>query len=104
MTAATHPLFGSVVGCSHFRRVDGVVFLVVTLPDGSPGTIRADATDVLGAVAEKSSGTVLDPEGLRLLLALVTRMQPPRGSGRAAWLETTNRFDPLLIAPTNLGR
>jgi len=77
-----HPLFGLLLAAQHFRRVDGVVFLVVTLPDGSPGTIRADVTDVLGAVAEKSSGTVLDPEGLRLLLALVTRMQSPRGSGR----------------------
>ena len=30
-----------------FRRLNGSLFLVVQLPDGSPGTIRADATDVL---------------------------------------------------------
>ena len=83
MTAATHPLFGSLLAAQQFRRVDGVVFLVVALPDGSPGTIRANATDVLGDAVEESTGTVLDAEGLRLLLALVTRMQPPRRSGRA---------------------
>jgi hypothetical protein len=80
--AATHPLFGSLLAAQHFRRVDGVVFLVVALPDGSPGTIRADATDVLGAAGDESSGTVLDADGLRLLVALVSRMQSPRRSGR----------------------
>lgn len=83
MTAAAHPLFGLVLAAQHFRRVDGVVFLVVTLPDGSPGTIRADVTDVLGAAADEAAGTVLDAEGLRALLALVSRMAPPRRSGRA---------------------
>jgi len=83
VTAATHPLFGLLLTAQRFRRVDGVVFLVVALPDGSPGTIRADATDVLGTAVGGSTGTVLDAEGLRLLLALVTRMQPPRRSGRA---------------------
>lgn len=82
MTAATHPLFGLMLAAQHFRRVDGAVLLVVRLPDGSPGTIRADATDVLGTAAEESSGTVLDAEGLRLLRGLVSRMQSPRGSGR----------------------
>ena len=83
MTAATHPLFGLLLTAQHFRRVDGVVFLVVALPDGSPGTIRADATDVLGVAVDEWTGTVLDAEGLRLLLALVSRTQSPRRSGRA---------------------
>ena len=83
MTAATHPLFGLLLSAQHFKRLDGAVFLVVTLPDGSPGTIRADATDVLGAAVDESSGTVLDADGLRLLLALVSRLQSPRRSGRA---------------------
>ncbi|MFA6300315.1 MAG: hypothetical protein WC642_14195 [Nocardioides sp.] len=83
VTAATHPLFGLLLAAQHFRRVDGAVFLVVTLPDGSPGTIRADATDVVGGAVDESSGTVLDADGLRQLLVLVSRMQPPRRSGRA---------------------
>jgi len=69
ITAATHPLFGQLLGARDFRRVDGVVFLVVGLPDGSPGTIRADATDVL------------DVNGLRALNHLVrglrSRLQVP---------------------------
>jgi hypothetical protein len=63
--------------------VDRVVFLVVRLPDGSPGTIRADATDVLGASGEEPPpGTVLDGEGLRALHGLVARLRIRR-SGRA---------------------
>ena len=50
VTASTHPLSGLLLAARHFRRVDGVVFLVVTLPDGSPGTIRADATELLGTI------------------------------------------------------
>jgi hypothetical protein len=83
VTAATHPLFGLLLAAQHFRRVDGAVFLVVTLPDGSPGTIRADATDVLGGTVEDATGTVLDADGLRLLIALVSRMQSPRRSAGA---------------------
>ena len=56
MTAAAHPLFGLLLAAQHFRRVDGAVFLVVVLPDGSPGTIRADATDVLGTAADDRVG------------------------------------------------
>lgn len=83
MTVSAHPLFGCLLTAHHFRRVDGVVFLVVDLPDGSPGTIRADATNVLGGSAAEFAGTVLDGEGLRALRAMVTRLRPVRGSGRA---------------------
>jgi hypothetical protein len=68
-------LFGQLLGARDFRRVDGVVFLVVELPDGSPGTIRADATDVLGVDAVESVVTVLDVNGLRALNHLVRGLQ-----------------------------
>jgi hypothetical protein len=74
-------LFGQLLAARDFRRVDGVVFLVVELPDGSPGTIRADATDVLGVDAVDSIVTVLDVNGLRALNHLVrglrSRLQVP---------------------------
>ena len=75
--------------------MDGVVFLVVQLPDGSPGTIRVDATDVLGMVAETASA-VFDADGLHALHELV----PAKGSAPVK----TNRFDPPLLAPTKLGK
>ena len=78
VTAATHPLLGLVVAAHQFRRVDSVLFLVVTLPDGSPGTVRADATDVLGGPADEPGVTVLDGDGVRALRALVARLKPPR--------------------------
>ena len=46
--AETHPLFGRLLAARSFKRWNGVLMLVVDLPDGSPGTIRADATDVCG--------------------------------------------------------
>ena len=79
MTATVHPLFGELLAASDFRRLDGVLHLVVTLPDGSPGTIRAEATDVLGARPEGTAGTVLDVEGLLSLRRLVLQLQPGRG-------------------------
>jgi hypothetical protein len=69
--AETHPLFGHLLAAQGFRRFEGVVFLVVELPDGSPGTIRADATDVLAAQTGVGIATVLDADGLRSLCALV---------------------------------
>ena len=56
MVAAAHPLFGRLLPAVGFRRVDGIVFLVVRLPDASPGTIRADATDVVAASGEQQTG------------------------------------------------
>ena len=80
VTAVTHPLFGVLLPASDFRRLDGVLHLVVALPDGSPGTIRAEATDVLGARPEGAAGTVLDVDGLLSLRRLVLQLQPDRGS------------------------
>lgn len=74
MTAASHPLFGRLLAARDFRRVDGVVSLVVGLPDGSPGTIRVDATDVLGQVVTDQRVGVLDVDGVRALRVLVGRL------------------------------
>jgi hypothetical protein len=46
---------------------------VIDLPDGSPGTIRCDATDVLGVV-ELGLRSVLDGAGLRALHRLVGQL------------------------------
>jgi hypothetical protein len=57
-----------------FKRLSGLLYLVVELPDGSPGTIRADATDVLGEPPVRGLALVFDGEGLRALHALVVRI------------------------------
>ena len=54
--------------------MDGVVFLVVQLLDGSPGTIRVYATDVLWKVAETASA-VFDVDGLHALHELVGHLR-----------------------------
>jgi hypothetical protein len=74
VTAEVHPLFGRLLWASGFKRLGGVLHLVVTLPDGSPGTIRADATGVFGdglEVQGMPAGTVLTVEGIRQLRVLV---------------------------------
>jgi hypothetical protein len=77
VTAATHPLFGRLLWASGFKRLGGMLHLVVVLPDGSPGTIRADATGVLGGDGEglespaDRGGTVLSVDGIRQLRLLV---------------------------------
>jgi hypothetical protein len=78
VTAATHPLFGRLLVASGFKRRDGVLLLVVTLPDGSPGTIRADATSILGGAPAKTGSTVLSVEGLRRLHQLTVALRPVR--------------------------
>ncbi|HEV8556416.1 MAG TPA: hypothetical protein VGR06_08485 [Actinophytocola sp.] len=64
-------MFGLLVKAASFKRWNGVLLLVIELPDGSPGTIRADATDVLGSVEADGPVVVLDAEGLRRLRSLV---------------------------------
>jgi len=54
-----------------FRRLNGVLPLVIELPDGSPGTIPAYATDVLGPAEAAGPGVVLDAAGWRRLRELV---------------------------------
>ena len=73
VVAETHPLFGRLLAAKSFKRWNGVLLLVIDLPDGSPGTIRCDATDVLGVV-ESGPRSVLDAAGLRALHRLVAQL------------------------------
>ena len=73
MVAETHPLFGRLLAAKSFKRWNGVLLLVIDLPDGSPGTIRCDATDVLGVVGP-GLRSVLDGAGLRALHRLVVQL------------------------------
>src|ERR1700691_521320 len=83
VTSTVHPLFGQLLPATGFKRRDGVLFLIVVLPDGSPGTIPAAATDVLGDEPNEALATVLSVEGIRLLQGLVgTLKRPPRSSFR----------------------
>jgi hypothetical protein len=85
VTASTHPLFGELLEASGFKRWDGVLLLVVVLPDGSPGTIRADATDVFATDPVEPTCFVLDGAGLlalRVLVAGSQRRQRARGEGK----------------------
>jgi len=83
VTASTHPLFGELLAASGFKRWNGVLLLVVALPDGSPGTIRADATDVFAAAPVEPTRMVLDCEGLQALRVLVAALQRPRSTAAA---------------------
>jgi hypothetical protein len=68
-----HPLFGQVLKAASFKRWAGELLLVVTLPDGSPGTVPADDTGVFGDTGRvPSAGVVLDAAGLRELRRLVS--------------------------------
>ena len=101
VVAETHPLFGRLLAAKSFKRWNGVLLLVIDLPDGSPGTIRCDATDVLGVV-ESGPRSVLDAAGLRALHRLVaqlaTRAEVERVEGGRA-----SRFASSLIAVTTTG-
>lgn len=77
-------MFGQVLAAHHFKPVDGVVFLVVRLLDGSLGTIRADATDVSGEADREPVAAVLDGDGLRTLFTRVTGFRVRRGGPVAA--------------------
>jgi hypothetical protein len=79
--AETHPLFGRLLAARSFKRWNGVLMLVVDLPDGSPATIRADATDVFGVGGPQDAVSVLDAAGLRELHALVQRLCASRVAG-----------------------
>jgi hypothetical protein len=82
VVAETHPLFGRLLAARSFKRWNGVLMLVVELPDGSAGTIRADATDVLGVgVGSGGAGAVLDAAGLRELHRLTQRLFQSRVAG-----------------------
>jgi hypothetical protein len=81
--AETHPLFGRLLAARSFKRWNGVLMLVVELPDTSPGMIRADATDVFGVGGPQGAASVLDAAGLRELHRLVQRLCASRVAGIA---------------------
>ena len=83
VSAETHPLFGRLVRAAAFKRLNGVMHLVIELPDGSPGTIRAEATDVFGAGEAQGLAVVLDADGLRTLRGLVVRLRRDAAGGVA---------------------
>jgi hypothetical protein len=77
-------LFGRVLRATGFKRSDGALLLVVVLPDGSPGTIPAEATDLLGSTSAPAVVSVLSVEGVRQLRALVDALGPRRASRKGA--------------------
>ena len=78
----THPLSGRVVAARSFKRLNGVLLLVIELPDGSPGTIPAAATDVLGPAEDGGPAVLLDAAGWRRLRELVTVLAGRDGACR----------------------
>ncbi len=82
VTSAAHPLGGRLVAARSFKRLNGVLLLVIELPDGSPGTIPAAATDVLGSGEADGPAVVLDAVGWRELRALVSALAGGKGRGR----------------------
>jgi hypothetical protein len=83
VTSATHPLSGRLVAARSFKRLNGVLLLVIKLPDGSPGTIAAAATDVFGPCdAAGPAAVVLDAAGWRRLRELVAVLAGRDGADR----------------------
>ena len=80
VTSTRHPLFGSLLEATGFKRWRGHLMLVVLLPDGSPGTIPVDVTDLLGVTAAQGPASVLTVEGVRTLRALVGALAPTKRS------------------------
>ncbi len=79
-----HPLFGRVLEATGFKRWEATLLLVVVLPDGSPGTIPAEATDVLGSTPAPAVVSVLSVEGVRQLRGLLEALGPRRPSRKGA--------------------
>lgn len=77
VTSEVHPLFGRLLPATGFKRHEGVLFLIVSLPDGSPGTIPLSATDILGVEPAPVLVTALSVDGIRQLRTLVGSMKRP---------------------------
>jgi hypothetical protein len=82
VTGAAHPLRGRTLDAVSFIHLRGVLHLVVRLPDSSPATIPASATDIFGVAASAGPAMVLDGDGLRRLRGLVTALAAGRGRAR----------------------
>ena len=78
----THPLFGRLLSASGFKRLRGTLYLVVTLPDRSVGTIAADATNVFGDRLHDTNATALSAEGFRQLRVLAVALGENRVHGK----------------------
>jgi hypothetical protein len=76
VTSRTHPLSGRLVAARSFKRLNSELLLVIELPDGSPGTIAAAATDVLASAEPGGPPVVLDAAGWRRLRELVASLTP----------------------------
>jgi len=83
VTSSVHPLFDQLLQATGFRRRNGVLFLVVMLPDGSPGTIPLAATDISGEQQPSACVTTLSVEGVRQLRAVVSSLQGRRSPSRS---------------------
>jgi hypothetical protein len=90
----THPLAGRLVTARSFKRLNGELLLVIELPDGSPGTIPAGATDVLGVCRGRwpaggaGRGRVAPPTGeQRLAVGGGNTRAPARRPGGLTGLE-----------------
>jgi hypothetical protein len=83
VTRETHPLFGRLLAASGFKRLRGTLYLVVTLPDGSAGTMPADATNVFGNQTSDVSASVLSAEGFRHLRVVTGALHENRIQGGA---------------------
>jgi hypothetical protein len=81
VTSSAHPLSGRLVAARSFKRLHGVLLLVIELPDGSPGTIPAAATDVLGPCDAVGPAVVLDAAGWRRLRDLAAVLAARDGVG-----------------------
>lgn len=82
VSAPRHPLFGEELAARTFKHLRGELLLVVVLPDGSPGTILVEATDVLGEpVSLRWVEATLSVEGVRQLRALLKRVPVPEQAG-----------------------
>ena len=70
-----HPLLRERLRALSFRRRQGVLRLVVVLPDGTPGMVAADATDVFGDAGTSASRlpTILSVDGVRRLRSRLAR-------------------------------
>jgi hypothetical protein len=70
-----HPLLRERLRALSFRRRQGVLRLVVVLPDGTPGMVAADATDVFGDAGTVVAGvaTILSVDGVRRLRSRLAR-------------------------------
>jgi hypothetical protein len=78
VTDPTHPLIGERLKAVNFQRRNGLLRLVVVLPDGTPGMVPAAATGVFGALdSPVTVTTTLSVDGVRRLRAAVDRATPP---------------------------